>query len=109
MISAWGIDHGPDVVSKRERKASSGSASGGRAAAAYFVPGIHGAVAGHKGKKWHAAGTELGSQIGGAQAGMLANRALKGRAAVLPLAGGVAGSITGTQFANRRGWYKSQG
>lgn len=113
MISAFGIDHGE--FSKADTKSNP---TGGRYATSYLFPGVHGAVAGKKGKKLRSAGRELGGTIGGSVAGSvaggLAARGLGGgpKAAALGSALGTAGAIGGSAYAthstHKAGYYKKQ-
>jgi len=95
-----------------------------RLALGTVLPGMHGAVAGKKGKKLRAAGNEITGDVVGGAAGIGAaygvGRALRsgkiknpktaaGLAAVggtLGLAGGVGGATVGTMRAHKKGYYK---
>jgi len=109
-------------VSKAEKKAT-----GGRRATGVLFPGIHGAVAGKKGKKLRAAGNELGGQAAGTAAsygiGAGAGRAASafqaagspkkagvvGTAGALAgLAAGVSATDYGVRRAQRKGHFKRQ-
>jgi hypothetical protein len=91
-------------------------ASGGRMASGTLFPGIHGAVAGRKGRKWHAAGNELGGRAVGITPGLAASAiaarhgSIQGLTAgnALTTGGGFAGSAYGTHRAQSKGHYKSQ-
>lgn len=111
--SAFGIEHG-DVS-----KADQPKASGGRQAAGYFFAGTHGAVAGKKGKKLKAVGSEVGHTMagsyGGAAGGAAAGAALgaavgHGRpsAKVGAIVGYTAGGIGGGIAGARRGVNSNQ-
>ena len=104
MYSAFGIDHGD--ISKAQQQPSTG-----RYITAHVAPGIHGAVAGKPGKKLRAAGSELGGSFVGGAAGVGGAIALR-RSPLLAegvaAGGGIAGSMLGTQHAQKRGYYKPQ-
>lgn len=80
----------PFGVEKKDRE----SPSGGRYAAAAMWPGLHGAIAGKKGDKLKAAGTEFGSAVVGG--------------AVAPGVGVFPGAMVGTHIAHKKGWLKPQ-
>jgi hypothetical protein len=104
-------------------KADNDKASGGRYAAGIAFPGYHGAVAGRKGKKLAATGSEVGhtvaGQVGGAAAGGAVG-ALAGAAFRNPkagagigaglgnLGGSVAGRAKAVQSNQAKGRYKPQ-
>lgn len=79
--SFWGVDHG--LISK-----ASNQRSGERAVIATLVPGIHGAVAGKKGKKIKAAATGLGGSVAGGFAGSVLTRGNATASSIGSLAGG---------------------
>jgi hypothetical protein len=96
-VSAFGVDHGG--ISKSFKQTARDiktekHATHGRIAAGAVFPGFHAAAAGKRGKKLRAAGNE----VGGAMVGGL----------LVPVAGGPAGGILGTQRAARKGYYKKQ-
>jgi hypothetical protein len=96
--------NGSTTVAKQEK------ATGGRLAAGYLAPGIHGAIAGKKGSKLRAAGNELGGTVLGSTAGGLAAGVLtrgKGAAAGSAIGSGV-GAVAGTARAQRKGHFKLQ-
>lgn len=124
MISAFGVDHGEISkaagTTKSPDQPSKGRASFGRHATAQLVPTFHGAVAGRKGKKLKAAGTELGSGTAGGFAGGLigagigaaVSRGNSTGAKVGSALGGMTGARTalgfGVNHANKKGYYKKQ-
>ena len=87
-ISAFGVEHG-EVYKAAEHWTKGSNASAGRLAAGALVPGIHGAVAGKKGKKLKAAGHEFAPAVATGTLG-------------IPLLGGLAG----TNAAQNKGYYK---
>lgn len=95
MLSAFGVDHG-EISKKVEhwttiRDKEQGGVGAGRAVTGGFFPGVHGAIAGKKGKKLKAAGHELaGSVVGTA----------------LPGPGSLLGGAAGTNAAHNKGYYK---
>lgn len=114
MISYWGIDHGDEVskAQQQPQKASSGRLAAG-VAGNYFTPGIHGAVAGRKGKKLRSFGNEALGTIGGGFAGGFiggATAKLHGGRLMKPLGiGGTAGgAIAGTSRNQKKGYLKPE-
>jgi len=85
-----------------------GRPSGGRYAAGWAFPGLHGAVAGKKGKKLAAAGSELGHTAGGSLGGAAIGAAVsRGKLTSLgAAAGSTAGSLQGVKASQRKGRYK---
>lgn len=102
-VSVWGVEHGDEVSKRRDRGASSGNASAGRLIAGGVFSPIHGAVAGRKGAKLKASG----SQWAGAATGALAGAAVSRGKYAGP--GAILGGAGATQYGNKKGWYKSQG
>lgn len=84
-VNAFGISKGflNDQDKEKIKRTITPKASVSRLATGTFAPGIHGAVAGKKGKKLKAVGHEL----------------------VGATAGGVGGAV-GTEIAHRKGYYK---
>lgn len=74
IISAFGVEH--EGISKAAKKDTDdlwhSNATPGRHVATQLVPGIHGAVAGRKGKKLEAAGAEFGGALVGGPVGVFA-------------------------------------
>jgi hypothetical protein len=107
MRSAFGVEHGG--ISKAEKEATAG-----RYVTSWALPGAHGAVAGKKGKKLRATGSELagftGGAVGGSIAGLGAARLTHSRGAAKAVHAGTAaaGSMLGTAHAQRKGHYKPQ-
>lgn len=99
-VSAFGVDHGYEI--SKSKKNPQPPASVGRVVTGTMFPGIHGAIAGKKGSKLKAAGTEFGLGTAGMVAGALTHNA---RVAEL---GSYAGSAGGTAISQRKGWYKKQ-
>jgi hypothetical protein len=119
MESAFGIDHG-EISKAKDKYDGHGAPTTGRRLAGHFGYGFHGAVAGKKGKKLRATGTEVAGAAGGAVGGNLGGR-LAG--AVLSrghpvaasiggslgsLGGGIAGSQGAVNRLQRKGYYKKQ-
>lgn len=121
MISAFGVDHGA-TFSKADSSTApvpqkNGTPSGGRYAAGYMFGPFHGAVAGRKGKKLRAAGSQLGYSLGGTAAGTALGGAISGAAhgkaglaagSLIGTAGAVGGSMYGTRRNQRLGRYKPE-
>lgn len=108
MIDAFGIER-PDLISKQEKKASSG-----RLVLGGMFPGFHGVVAGKKGRKLRAAGNEavggMAGGVAGATIGGIAGAATRNPRIATGASniGTIAGSIAGTQRAQSRGHYTKQ-
>lgn len=111
-------DYDPFELSKRKvekETGSSGTPSVGRTVAGTLFAPVHGAVAGRKGKKIEAAGSEaIGTMAGGvagrlvgAGVGAAVKRPMEG-AALGGLAGAVGGGGLGVRHANKSGYYKVQ-
>jgi hypothetical protein len=120
MKDAFGVERGE--ISKAEKKAT-----GGRRLTGIMFPGMHGAVAGKKGKKLKAAGNELGGYAAGTAASYGINRAISpavinaagkgnskkaialgGAAALGGMAAGVGATDYGVRRAQRKGHFKKQ-
>ena len=103
MESAFGVDHGE--ISKAEKKATTG-----RYAAAYFAPGLHGAVAGKKGRKLRAAvPSSVASSEVPLSARSLVQRSPEGSSrAVRSASAALSAADLGTQHAQKVGHYKKQ-
>lgn len=76
-ISAFGVEHEYEVnkAAKKKKPKKPESASFGRHATTYFFPGVHGLVAGKRGRKWRSAGSEVGYQAAGTVGGAVAGAA----------------------------------
>lgn len=86
-------------VAKANKRPKKGPSAGRIAATAGFYP-LHGLVAGKKGSKLKAGGSELaGSLVGGAAGGAIAGPAGG-------MAGGIAGGVAGMTYAHRKGFLK---
>lgn len=106
MKSYWGVEHGEEI-SKFENKKSSDSRKlftvGTNALLGSPGAGIHGAVAGKKGKKLRAAGNQFGASAlggagGGAAGGLTAGLLTRGRSQAAASTGGVVGGFLGSSF-----------
>lgn len=97
--------NGSTTVAKQQPKASQG-----RLAAGWAAPGLHGAVAGKKGRKLRAAGNEIGGTVLGSAAGGLAAGVLtRGKGAAFgSAAGSGVGAVAGTARAQKQGHFKMQ-
>lgn len=102
-VNAFGIDHSGGI-SKAD------DPSTGRQATTAAAPGWHGAVAGKKGKKLAAAGSEIGhnyaGQLAGAVAGSALTRGSRGGMMLGGAAGGIAGSVRAAHTNQAKGRYK---
>lgn len=111
--SAFGVVH---VIEKDDDR-SSGKPSAGRSVATYFGAPVHGLVAGRKGQKLKAAGSELGHGIAGNAIGTgvglginAATHGAIGHAGIRAagVAGTTAGLLQSASANNRKGRYKPQ-
>jgi len=93
MQSAFGVDHGEFSKGYYKDMRDEKHATHGRLAAGALLPGYHGAVAGKRGKKLRAAGSEVGGAFLGS---------------AVPGPGTVVGGAVGTQYAAKHGYYKPQ-
>jgi len=113
MISAFGVEHSDSISKKEEKKASTG-----RQFTTWLAPGIHGGVAGKKGRKLRAAGTEIGAtgvgMVGGSIAGALPGilthnpKAATLGSSVGANVGYAGGAYGATNHNQRKGNYKKQ-
>jgi len=125
MISAFGVDHGDDVVSKADspqqrrynRIRHTGAAGLGALDPGGTLSAVHGAVSAKKGKRARAAanqgfGTAAGSTLGGLGAGFTAAAltrnpaAARGATVLGGVSGGAYGSYRGSKRNARKGYLK---
>lgn len=106
-VGAFGVDMG--TVSKADQK----QPSTGRVVTTALLPGYHGAVAGKKGRKLGAVGSEVGHAMAGGLAGStLAAVATRGKslnaARIGNVAGGYAGAARAAHTNQAKGRYKPE-
>lgn len=109
MYSAFGVED--DRISKADDDApetpKGRQSSPGRTAATVAFAPVHGAVAGRKGKKLRAAGSELGGGILGGLAGTAVDVATKGKTGGLGSSvGGLTGVVLGGRHNEKKGYLK---
>lgn len=114
--SAWGVEHGEDIAKAWDKTSGEKQSMTRAAVAGLAMPGLHGAMAGRKGKKLRSFGSELGGATvgaaGGRVAGMAAGALTRSPEAVKAggvwgsAAGGTVGTALGARHNYRRGYLK---